>query len=1113
MQRFTVFGIAAMAVIAALSVTLVACKKPAPPDASVAADLPAGHPISKLTDCLTIAAPTRPTPATPPRSEDTELRFQPDCPPGDGACGAWTRFRQDHPYPYQSFAGERLADGKAVLVISEPPPNISHADALALVNTVFGDRAPNAQVRRWMIGSDGYVEDLVVTFAAPALASDDLLADPDLRSRIALLEQAWFGTTCGGDVEVIGRSALGGGGDVAPNLQVTAAELGHWMSDGQLLWTRIEDDRPVGFTWAELSGDTPQDGAFVSSDGTLALLSFDRSALDQPDKVAALRADFRRFAVSSDAIVGAVWGQNGRMGLVGRVRTHSLSQIPALRFETFALIAAQHADALLQSYDRTNPLAGKMSDGRDWAPIYLSPALVDSEMGALMNITDQLLKSLSEAGTVDYKYFYYPMWPHAFPFKAPLSEQLRDANGATQVLFNWNTTGSAAQVDLNGMTVMVSRQLGALPVTYGSDLQGSGPVQTGHLVGYEDRAYDYFAHLRDPNLARVVQYTLIYQALRNSQGVASPGPADAVQSAPPDAQAAAASVVEAPGMAVLVGRMQQLLGQLGTSGTSPADAAYLAFKKAHGDIGVDLLAILLADPRNAPGILSARPGNPFSGISDPNAAIATSNRDVAAFNADVDRVNANGGANASQQSEFNARRNELDARKQQLEAAEKLMDDLTPLGSAVSDAVSGSDIDLAALRAAFEQADRHQVAGWIRTPTDVVSWGSSLEQRLSSVGGHNIVAQDVRLEQSTEIQGVVLRDGRILYNPDQADRVSAHAAELARATEHDAATQADIDKILQGALPPIRDRAVALADAAGDTGRPTAVARLGGRTFDTSGALVDALTAVRTKTPCCRVAMETTDGVILMADAEPHPPPLVSVTQFGDSTSFAAFLRSRPGADVIVLGQPRAHVEAVLASIDLADPQVGLAGLIARARSRTSRTIDGIADVLFGRDLSGRVDAITASVDGADDTARAARLADLRTPMRRAGDIGELDPQTLALLLKPLNWDLARDGDTVAVRASVAPGGGGGGDGSITVLAGFAGGDRRSNLNSLVQIVQRDIDDGESKKSPFTSILMTIRNDISRQPNARRIELAVTKGSTSMQLTEVFGDHPPEGFG
>jgi hypothetical protein len=85
--------------------------------------------------------------------------------------------------------------------------------------------------------------------------------------------------------------------------------------------------------------------------------------------------------VASDATVGAVW--TGRqVAFVGRGRTHSGSEIPPLRFETFALLAVQTGDALQQSYERTNAMAGKLlnADLVDWAPIYLSPALQDTEL-------------------------------------------------------------------------------------------------------------------------------------------------------------------------------------------------------------------------------------------------------------------------------------------------------------------------------------------------------------------------------------------------------------------------------------------------------------------------------------------------------------------------------------------------------------------------------------------------------------------------------------------------------------------------------------------------------------------------------------------------------------
>ena len=150
---------------------------------------------------------------------------------------------------------------------------------------------------------------------------------------------------------------------------------------------------------------------------------------------------------------------------------------------------------------------------RDWAPIYLSEPLIDSEFGALLNVTDQMLKSWTEAGQIEYAYFNYPK-PDHFPFgREPLTRILARKLHTHSLLFNWNTAGSAVVVHRTGFSTITVKQTGALPITYGADSKTKAEGGAD-VFSYEDQAYQYFASLADPCLHRVVQYTLIYQLFR-----------------------------------------------------------------------------------------------------------------------------------------------------------------------------------------------------------------------------------------------------------------------------------------------------------------------------------------------------------------------------------------------------------------------------------------------------------------------------------------------------------------------------------------------------------------------------------------------------------------------
>ena len=175
-------------------------------------------------------------------------------------------------------------------------------------------------------------------------------------------------------------------------------------------------------------------GVFLSNEpGVVALLVSRTRPLNESG------IDIREFALDTDLIVGAV-GNAGPVAVLGRERTIDVATLPPLRTETLVqLAAAAHAkEELAQSYERTFLFAGRYQDepNRDWAPIYLSKELHDTEYGSLLNITDQMLKSWSQHGGIEYANFGYPK-PRQFPFDKPLSEQA----GVSRLTFNWNTRG------------------------------------------------------------------------------------------------------------------------------------------------------------------------------------------------------------------------------------------------------------------------------------------------------------------------------------------------------------------------------------------------------------------------------------------------------------------------------------------------------------------------------------------------------------------------------------------------------------------------------------------------------------------------------------------------
>jgi hypothetical protein len=190
------------------------------------------------------------------------------------------------------------------------------------------------------------------------------------------------------------------------------------------------------------------------------------------------------------------------VAVVARERQIPLEDLPPLRVETMVQLAAATKKELAQSYERTRLFAGRFNKTQDWAPIYLSDELQDTEYGSLLNITDQMLKSWSQHGEVEYINFRYPK-PAAFPFPVGLMEHVK----AQQVTFNWNTKGVGYVDSASGFDVLAFTRTGALPVDYLGETDN-------RLREAEEVGADYFAGLSDPNLARVVQYAGLYQIWR-----------------------------------------------------------------------------------------------------------------------------------------------------------------------------------------------------------------------------------------------------------------------------------------------------------------------------------------------------------------------------------------------------------------------------------------------------------------------------------------------------------------------------------------------------------------------------------------------------------------------
>jgi hypothetical protein len=664
----------------------------------------------------------------------------------------WSVFRSTNPLHIQAVGlSDASADGERVMVIAEPPPLLPKATFQTALAAVFGPALKSAELKRNRIGLDGWAEDVIAILSYPQTSEGRARLDEDM----TLLARRLFGTAykfAPLRLAETGAAAHGAAGSTRltapPSLDVSAAELNGWLFKPSQAVTSLEtgQDSPVD---ALLVDGRP--GVYLTRERGLVLLLLPR---DEP--INEFRAAIREFAVDTDAIVGAVAAGERRLLVVGRERDTSLMSVPPLRAETILALAATQENELGQSYERTAPFAGRLDSGdqsgRDWAPVYLSRDLFNSEFGSLLNITDQMLKGWSEAGTIRYVNFNYSP-PAAFPFPQGVKEFLK----AKELTFNWNTTGVGAVVDFPQARVFTILRTGSLPVSY-----CPGETCTAHesptVISAEEKAYNWFSGLRDPYLGRVVQYSSIYQIFR-----AFPVQAVRDEAAPVNFEA---------GASTLTNGVQNALEAIIAEVPSKAlDAELGKFKKQAANLPPIARDAMIAQVQN-------EVAEEKSAIAETSAVLRDMRRECA--------PTAIGNL-----AELLANRQAQSKPILCKESFKGNLSDIEKMAAAVVPIAGDPDAQRLAYMAAAKQIE----TGFIKTPSIVLSWADNV--RL--VGGHNLYSWATRIETTTEVPAGQVRiigtgdSATLRINP--AD--SSHSAALARAFERkEGQTDAEMTGIL-----------------------------------------------------------------------------------------------------------------------------------------------------------------------------------------------------------------------------------------------------------------------------------------------------------------------------
>jgi hypothetical protein len=1066
------------------------------------------------------------------------VAYEPKCEIDDGAlCAAWKEFRTLHPYPYQSFAVKKVEDEALILIISEPAPALASSELDSLIHATFGISLRIHRLR-WYIGADGWLEDVAFRIEPSASSLASPLDDPVLRDRVAALHQALFGTAFGGDLEIIGQSPVEAARQAAPNIHVSPREVATWMTQDSIRWHPVDASRDESLSWSEICTQGAV-GAFVAEDNTLVILTFPttfpRSARNNYRVLEDLRIPFRQFAVASEMVFGGIWTNGGQTAILARIRTHPLSVLPPLRFETFMILAAQSSDELAQSYERNTVFAGKLMSGeykyKDWAPVYLSAPLIDTEFGALLNITDQMLKSWSQAGDVEYLYFNYPK-PEKFPFDAKaLSAVLREKHGSRSVLFNWNTAGSAVVVNGDGFSILTVKQTGALPVTYGAD--GKSKDQGGaDVFEYEEEGYQYFAGLGDPNLTRVVQYTTLFQMFRAISKDASEVDAEPLEAIEARTKSTAVLIRETKALIddIDAGRVrdEELVANVLQPRLSQFRASFPGVTNAQ-------LAEMLED-RSSP-FTKQIIGRRMAELRDLGEELEAEDKQL---NADIDRYNARAATTGSTDVFMqNGNSAYLSQEKQSLERKQAALHARFEAYAATARGAQGlleqgllEDIreplfnlasetrKLDQVRQEFTDANAANPKGFIKTPSIVVSWDS--KEALSTIGGHNVDARALLFEASRDVEGLALVDdglGNVVlrYNPSYAEAVETHATELARAVEHRG--ERDVSALMKLAQEPIntRPRREALQLAPMDSPR-TSFGQLGTRVYLEKKSFVEDLRKLAEDNDCCIFVARDERQVAYVAEPHFSPPPSIRTIEIRDTPSLVDHLARwsrRAGTPeeraVIFFDEQESHVQALAAdATDAAN--ASLAKVVAAVGEHATKTGSGDIAGIIHFDLNGQRSVLRTLGDAIGERGKALlERIGLREPkqMWRHARVTTFEGDRLDQILKAAKWNPSRDGSPTAISMSFTADGGRPIP-EVALVAGFAEGDPVSGLEHLQSAHVEAVTAASIDGATLAQYLMTVRNRLRSLPDSqmRRLVMVVEdkQGRTLLTRLDLSAD-------
>ena len=392
-------------------------------------------------------------------------------------------FRKKYRFHYQGMGMASFGDSSRMILLSDIPPHFE-TDSIA---PIFAEFTYKAEQRKHPIGYDGFTTDVLILLGNATQENCDRLLKR-LNKELFFSEYKPMVTTLPAEEK---RRYFA---EENIDYQITLNEFNTWFMEEGEGFIHLDDTSKV-MTVSDLFAAKARGVYFSQQPGFVAW------AVAKNADIATQVGEIRQFTLDADLILGAL-ADSSTLVIIGRERQSPLNELPPLQIESILLLASTTEKELSQSLDINDLMAGKMNNGRDWCPTYLSKELENTEFGDLMTITDVLLKDWSERGTIQEGYYRYPE-PGYYPFDKPLFKKL----GLNELVYNWNTAGAMYAIDREGYTIYTLGRTGSLPVSYFNSQERSESI--GYR--YESQAYHYFATLGNTDLARVVQYTALYQ--------------------------------------------------------------------------------------------------------------------------------------------------------------------------------------------------------------------------------------------------------------------------------------------------------------------------------------------------------------------------------------------------------------------------------------------------------------------------------------------------------------------------------------------------------------------------------------------------------------------------